>query len=341
MPLRTIARKLFGISVTCLIRVEVSLVRYLVKYSNSVFILGNNVTLKIDGVGAQIQRLISTLALSRFLGIGFVQNPFEDISVHALDPFQDDEAKKVFLLQMNTLFKLENQKEFYPDQTVEVQTLSSWRLLKLVIRNFYGSGTICINLVEPYPITDAYPNIGRSINTLFPSWMSFSSELVKDYERPLVSLHYRQGVGGSVFYPGQKISRELPASYFVEKLKLFPGKARHKSPIHIFTDAPLHDISYFPRVEQQSHWEGTPGYENGKMQIQGNDLNSFFQSQGIEVLVHRGGNPLEAIAIMSKSDFLITSRSSLSYLAGLLNSEGTVIAAKGFWHPAPKFWVTS
>ena len=69
--------------------------------------LANNTTLKIDGVGAQIQRLISIYSLSKILKIDFRQNSFIDISVHALDPFQDLESKASFIGQMNRLFQID------------------------------------------------------------------------------------------------------------------------------------------------------------------------------------------------------------------------------------------
>jgi hypothetical protein len=69
-------------------------------------------------------------------------------------------------------------------------------------------------------------------------------------------------------------------------------------------------------------------------------LYQYFRSKQVDINVHSGGNPLEAIALMSKSDLLITSRSSLSYVAGLLNSSGTIVAADQFWHPNPDAWIT-
>ncbi len=314
------------------------LIQLLVKFSRSKFLLTNDTTSKIDGTGAQIQRLVSVVALSRKLKIGFNQNPFQDISVHPLDPFQDSESKKRFIEQMNYLFACESLQVSGSFQRTQYKTLSVWILLKISFRGLFIRESLEISVVEPYPVTDAFPDITNDLVELFPNWNSFADGLIEGLDEPVISIHYRQGVGGLAIYPGQRISRELLPSYFLSKLRDIPVLRDSNLVVNLFTDAPLEDMSYAPLPDQRGHWEGTPGYEGGIMKIKGNNLLSIFNENGIDVRVHMGGNPLSAIAIMSKSDFLITSRSSLSYVAGLLNTVGKVTAADGFWHPAPSSW---
>jgi hypothetical protein len=240
---------------------------------------------------------------------------------------------------MNHLFKLPIGRSVGPTKIIDLQTLSAWSLLKVTFVGLRSNESIQLNVVEPYPITDSYPNIASRTSQVFPGWEKFANLLVRGFQRPFVSIHYRQGVGGAVLYPGQKIPRELPPSYFYKKLKeLFDGY--ELSPlVHLFTDAPVDNITYKPDAQQHGHWDGTPGFIDGVMEIKGNDLYRFFKERNIEVQVHIGGNPLDAIAIMSKSDYLITSRSSLSYVAGLLNTSGTIVAPDRFWHPSPSAWI--
>lgn len=312
--------------------------RILLPLSRSPIMLANNTALKIDGVGAQVQRLISIYALSRILKIDFRQNSFIDISVHALDPFQDLESKSSFIREMNLLFEIDIPRGSSLPQKMELKSLSSWKLLMIVIKHLPQKNALLLSVVEPYSITDAFPNLTVAAIDVFPNWTSFADNLVKDLSRPLISIHYRQGVGGLAVYPGQKISREMPPEYFLSKLQNLPISNASKSYFHLFTDAPANDVVYVPQTNQHEHWLGTPGFNDGVMNIEGKDLQSFFKQHGAHAHLHIGGNPLEAIAIMSKSDFLITSRSSLSYVAGLLNLHGVVIAAQGFWHPAPRTW---
>jgi hypothetical protein len=316
-------------------------VRFLLFFARPNFKLSNNTIKKIDGVGAQIQRLLGIYSLSKKLRIDFVQNPFLDISVHPLDPYQTQNQKVEFVKQLNFLFKVNSSSSCDLGQVIEIGVLTPWKLLSVVLRNFLKRGSIQLNVIEPYPITDSYPDLPTRLQESFPNWVSFAERLVSEFSHPIISIHYRQGVGGGVIYPGQKISRELPPSYFLLKLKSAYGEWKLNSPINLFTDAPVEDLTYSPDADQSHHWEGTPGFSNGQMKVRGNDLHSYFAENNLEVAVRVGGNPLEAIAIMSKSDLLITSRSSLSYVAGLLNSTGTIIAADGFWHPSPRMWVTT
>jgi hypothetical protein len=313
--------------------------RILLLFARPDFILSNNTILKIDGVGAQIQRLLGVYSLSKKLRIEFTQNPFLDISVHPLDPYQTQDQKMEFIQQLNHLFKLNHSSGCDGAKVIEIGALTPWKLLSIVIVNFLWKGTLQLNVVEPYPITDSYPDLLTRMQDNFPNWMEFAEGLVSEFSHPIISIHYRQGVGGGAIYPGQKVSRELPPSYFLMKLKFAFGLKEFKSSINLFTDAPVQDLTYSPGVDQNHHWEGTPGFSNGVMKVKGNDLYSYFAKNNLHVEVYLGGNPLEAIAIMSKSDFLITSRSSLSYVAGLLNSYGTIIAAEGFWHPSPRTWI--
>ena len=108
--------------------------------------------------------------------------------------------------------------------------------------------------------------------------------------------------------------------------------------IYIFTDAPQEDLKFIPKNNQKVHWEGTPGFVEGNLYVRGNDLRKSFQSKGLGVEVVSGGDPIEAIAIMSQASYLIISRSSLSYVAGLLNRTGSVYYAADFWHPKPSTW---
>jgi precorrin-6B methylase 1 len=56
------------------------------------------------------------------------------------------------------------------------------------------------------------------------------------------------------------------------------------------------------------------------------------------VEVVRGGSALDAIKRMADADVLIQSKSSLSYVAGILNKEGVVYYPPKFWHPKLRGW---
>lgn len=316
-------------------------VKVIVKHPRCQIALSNDTKSKIDGTGAQIQRMISIIALSRLIKVPFHQNLFVDVSVHPLDPFQDVESKNAFIGQMNQLFAFGNSSSQQASTVIPHPKLTGWKLFRTAIHSFLLKDALVLNVVEPYPITDEFHDISTDLVNYFPNWLQFSESFKQNSNQPTVSVHYRQGVGGLAIYPGQNIPRELSPQYFLLKLIDVSGNKISDLSIQLFTDAPLEDMSYEPPREQFSHWEGSPGFTDGIMTIKGNNLLAFFNQNGVEVKVHTGGNPLEAIAIMSISDILITSRSSLSYVAGLLNSHGKIVAADGFWHPAPSNWYSN
>ena len=74
------------------------------------------------------------------------------------------------------------------------------------------------------------------------------------------------------------------------------------------------------------------------MTIQPIKFDELAEKIGIPVEVIRGGNPLVAIEIMAHAEFLLMSKSSLSYLGGYLNKQGAVYYPKNFWHrPLPEW----
>ena len=64
----------------------------------------------------------------------------------------------------------------------------------------------------------------------------------------------------------------------------------------------------------------------------------MFRSAGYKVSIQFGGDPLDTIRDMASADYLIMARSSLSYIGGILNRNGTVYAAPDFWHKSLPSW---
>jgi hypothetical protein len=339
--MKSFARKLRKLLYFSGTRVLLLVTRGVLRFSRTRLVLSNDTYSKVDGTGAQIQRLLSLYSLSREIKIDFLRQPFVDVSVHPLDPFQDDRSKAAFVAQMNHLFELVEDSPISDSRTISLQTLNVWTLFKFSLLCLQNRNPIVLSVVEAYLITDHYPDIACGIVDSLPNWAVYADSRAQALGKPLASIHYRQGVGGLVLYPGQNIPRELPPSYFYSQLMNLFSDFDKNPTVHLFTDAPLEDMIYEPDVQQHEHWESTPGFEKGLMQIKGNNLDAFFRDRKIDIVVHRGGNPLDAIAIMSKSDYLITSRSSLSYVAGLLNTSGSVVAADQFWHPSPTPWISS
>jgi hypothetical protein len=59
----------------------------------------------------------------------------------------------------------------------------------------------------------------------------------------------------------------------------------------------------------------------------------------MDLNILNGGDALDSIIRMSTAEYLILSRSSLSYVGALLNQDYKAIySAPGFWHPKLQDW---
>ncbi len=285
-----------------------------------------------DGLGAQIQRHLSVEAFAQLLGVTHISNPLKQIAIHPLDPFQSVEEMQDFLKTVNGVFGFGNNDIRATKVTHRTKKLTTFGLLKILFESTTRENEIHVSACEIYDIIDFIPN--------FYSANLSPKSFVYDLPRGLtpgnfICIHFRQGVGGKMIYPGQKLPRELDIEYFTETLSKCDYEGKR---IIVLTDAPSSPMTYQPVVDQKHLWDGTPKFSNGKMSISGYDLRKAFGEKGFEVEVIPGGSPLEALFLMLYCNILIMSRSSLSYSAAILNCKATIYYPPGFWHPPMHDW---
>lgn len=285
-----------------------------------------------DGLGAQIQRQLSIHALSNFLGVSYIPAPIEQIAIHPLDSFQTVDEMQAFLVKVNRAFDLEAPNPSECPITHRMAKLTIFKLFTLIVLSRLATKPIHISTCEVYGIVDFLSDFYSRY--LPPRQIGFDHQYSKD-EKESICIHFRQGVGGQVIYPGQKLSRELDLEYFINTL----SKTDHDGKrIFVLTDAPALSMTYKPVTDQAHLWDGTPKFNDGEMSITGLDLKNVFRSKGFDVEVVSGGDPLVALFLMINCSTLIMSRSSLSYVAGILNSSATIYYPPGFWHPPMGDW---
>jgi hypothetical protein len=292
-------------------------------------------TLSVDGTGAQLQRIISVYALAKYFGLNFIPSEIKQVSIHPLDPFQTNELYADYLAQLNEFIvfqELNNREKSHADP--EIYEVHFWKFMFLLLRNIVHTETRTLSVLEPYSVTefktDIMSNAAKSI--------SAGPREATRLEQPSIVIHYRQGVGGFVLYPGQNVARETPLAQFEAVLhsifsRISPNAIKG---LVILTDAPTEITLYYPPENQKVLWEGTPGFSEGVMTIHPITFDLLAEKFGVPVDIIRGGNPLDAIDMMAQADFLLMSKSSLSYLGGFLNKQGQVYYPKDFWHrPLP------
>ena len=291
----------------------------------------------VDGTGAQLQRQATVMAVAKYFGFTYIPKDFKQVSVHPLDPFQSEPEYRKFLKRMNGFLKLDSPHVVHPKApSVEITTLTFLILIRECLSQALRRRERNLLIYEPYPVTEFCPGI-MDVLCLHSSEDSKSLKTPGDFE---VVIHYRQGVGGFALYPGQNIPREIPLAVFaarVEKVvQSLPENQRVR--IVVLTDAPETEIVFVPPAEQLVLWEGTPGFSNGVMTIKPTKFDELEKLSKLPLQVLRGGDPLDTILRMASANVLLTGKSSLSYMGGLLNHIGQVYFPKDFWHRPLRNW---
>ena len=297
--------------------------------------LGYDPSLKTDGVGAQIQRILALRSLAHNLGLGYVHSTVDNVAIHPFDPYQSIDEMKVFLKDLNHVFHMDDM-DFDRRITHAVfqrRVLTFGNFFVLIFKSLLNRTPLLIYSVEPFPISEFDSKKYFAIETFLPNFKA------RFNPTKTVALHYRQGVGGQSVQIGEKLSRQLDVQYFVNIINSIladPGSEIHA--IKIYTDAPISNQEYSPPTTQSHLWVQSPRFRDGQMSIEGFDVGKAFEGSGIPIEVIRGGNPVKAIQEMAGADVLVIGRSSLSYIAAILNARGEIYYPRSFWHRPLSGW---
>jgi hypothetical protein len=287
-------------------------------------------------LGAQLQRIVAIRALSLRLGTKYLHSDLSEITAHPLDEISGKEEISKFLTRVNNTFFLESEIDAsWPELEVTIDSISLRKLILVLSGAFLRRRNVLIRIVEPYSLMELIPSDYQNVRKLFINFPKFS-----DSGTELV-MHYRYGVGRSVIQPGEKIPRQLDLEYFkgiAQEIQRMTNFNIHS--LTILTDAPATNITFEPTKDQIHLWDGTPGFKNGMVVIESFDFMDVLGNLGLDIEVISGGDALESLLKMSSADYLILSRSSLSYVGALFNQRyKAVYSAPGFWHPRMQDWI--
>ena len=265
-----------------------------------------------------------------------------EITPTHLDPFQSIMERRDFLRHVNNRFGIEESSQQSFDKIKYIDILSRRMLIKEMLEAILMRRKILLKVNHAFYVSRGNPGVyaGFSRRDFFP-------ELTKTESSKTVVIHFRQGITPSHIDTGHKTSRMLPFSYFEKHLKKILLK--HSSEtlrIYILTDAPEKPFIYFPPSEFIQTWR-EHGYhldEDFGIAVSAIELNSKFLRELKNVKILHGGDPVEALDLMSKADYLIMGRSSLSVVGAVLNKHGVCVVPDESdcyqienWIPSEKF----
>ena len=289
---------------------------------------------KLDGLGAQLQRVLAINALGEFWSVEVKHDPITEIAIHPLDEINNLNDYLVFLKNVNNVIDShksvpECEKNFY------FVNLNFFKLIKVLLYVYINQKSVRINLTLPYYFVDSRPEIYKcKSNFLVRKRLnSFATLNLSDQ----IVLHHRHGVGNMAIQPGQKHPREIAQQFYLSVLSncinIYPDR-----PLTVFTDAPISQMEFRPPSNQIESWINLPSFDGRKMTIAANSLDWITSQLSLKTNVIRGGNPLETMANMSTARVLILSRSSFGYLSALMADTADVWIPGDFWHQPLLGW---
>ena len=294
-----------------------------------------------DGTGAQLQRIFGIYALSKLVRANYLHSTIENLMIHSLDPFQTEEELKVYLRRLDTAFNLPSSQNL-PHKyayTYEINRLGPVTLFRYLVLSVIRKGHILIKISNPFPVVDLQTNIYLHVQKHFLNRLALEAN-TSNLKR--IVIHIRRGSNGSDLLPGEMAPRMLPNIYYLTLVNEILEKncsIGEKMEVLIITDTPNEEITFKPIESQFDNWITEPRLKNGSVTIKGESF-SEFQSDYISKLeISHGGDPILAIGQMKTADFLIMSRSALSYVGAILNAEGVIFYPPSYGpKPMPK-WI--
>ena len=292
-----------------------------------------------DGIGAQFHRIISAYAISRKLNIPLAYDPITDFDNQIF------EANKLSLDKWNSLIEVmvPNSLEQLMPQTMEISHRSQ-RLLPLLfnIAKTHRSNRSVVHVINsPHTITNKYPSFLENLS--FPK-IQEPTHLTSANRRALqIVLHIRRGELGL----SQFKNRYLPLKYFervlseiIPKLEFYgipyevtipvePGQDRILNASDARVIASLSLERNNPNLIQVSKKGFKIVYENPDLKT----TPFLMKAKWVE-----SGDAWVDFLRFLHADIFVMSKSSLSYVAAILNGDREVVCPQ-FWHPKLRPWL--
>jgi len=290
-----------------------------------------------DGYCAQLQRQIGLIAIAKRFKLSFFLTNIENITITPMDGNESEIDAQNFIRELNNkFFKNFPVIEVKFNKIINLPTPTLKSFLKIYIRSFISKGKILISISNPSGIIEKFPksyfNAARSLITI-----SKSENNCKH-----IVAHIRMPINLNHVVPGESFTRYLSESYYVSIIQdiLESRNFQNSYRITILTDAPESDL-HFNVIETQRDKYAQYNYliKDNSILVQGHNFQVIKNIFNGKVTIIRGGDLYEAIEIMAGADYFIMSRSSMSFIGAMLNSNGKVFYPPNFWHKPLSNWI--
>lgn len=272
-----------------------------------------------DGAGAQLQRILSIYLISKYYNVAYIHSPLYKIDYQGLACLEKNQSDPTQIEKYNTLFTL------HSDSCEEFNEIQDIRYIEEDTINKYKSSlkNVLLKITYGHKLLDQKREI-LDVPIFFP-WLE------TQLRRPCnIAVHVRRGELYAV-----DSNRMLPNLYYIncmKALEIIMDRANIPYEFHIYTENVSKEViitSQHYGVQGRIHHPVTMKPQDTRLEELACVKNLFF---------HVNTCPIETLQELSNADILLASRSSYSYVAGILKKKGIVLQYP-FWHVSKKSWI--
>jgi len=303
-----------------------------------------------DGVGAQLHRIYGIFCLSRLLGTKYLHSPLHDVYYQGLDAFQNQEKDPAFVESFNRKFTLPSDRPTTAtptsvvlpsipigrsERTLDLQYGGRRRQFwpvrftkfgRLVATWSKANAETVVRIGEPHSLMDRHANGYAVCKSISP----FKKNVPTDVLR--IALHVRRGE--LMFVNSERL---IDNRYYVSVAHaLTSALASQNIPFELELHSELLQKDSTVRPDDPA-FKGRIG-EAIQLHPEQDPFADFDVFPGLRRYINEP--TMTCIERLATADILVMSKSSFSYLAGILNVSGIVLYHP-FWHYPLADWLVT
>jgi hypothetical protein len=284
-----------------------------------------------DGAGAQLQRIYGTYAVARLLGAAYLHSPLSRVDYQGLAALERNVADPAFHHRLNEVFRIQSDvspsDEFHEVHLRDISMDAVAHLAAAFDRNESGGRPILARLVFPYGIADRFPDCYEVCKRVSP----FAPPTQTD-RTWRVAVHVRRGD----LLPLESSDRMLSNAYFIavaQSVAQVLEALEIDFQIELYTEVPDQSFVVTPGHHGIEHRISAPFVFHPAL----SRVDEFRVLPNLVPCIN--GEAIDCLRGLATADVLVMSRSSFSYLGGILNRDAIVLYHP-FWHSALSSWHT-
>ncbi|HZO47501.1 MAG TPA: hypothetical protein VFB68_16510 [Xanthobacteraceae bacterium] len=303
-----------------------------------------------DGVGAQLHRIYGIYCLSRLLGTKYLHSPIGRCDYQGMDAFQNQEKDPTFVDSFNRRFTLPSDRPTMPSPSeVTLPVLPNGRVERALGLRYGGrrkqlspirlskfgrivaglskrNAETVVRIGSPHALMDRYASGYEVCKSLSPFKTSMPNKVLR------IALHVRRGE--LIFVNSERL---IDNRYYVNIAhRLAAALESAQIPFELELHSELLQKESMVRPDDPAF----RGRIDEVLQLRP-EQDPFQDFDVFPRLTRFINEPtMTCIERLATADILVTSKSSFSYLAAILNVDGIVLYHP-FWHYPPDSWLVT